>query len=132
MKRIIECVPNYSEGRNKAVIDRIVASIASVEGVKVLNVDPGEAFLNTSAVAAGPDGSIVAAMDRQLHEAGFDRITHCGRDFEGAVHTAYSLARPGDAVLLSPACASFDMFSCFEERGESFKDIVMKLGEKDR
>ena len=77
-------------------------------------------------------GETAPQLDRQLHEAGFDRITHCGRDFEGAVHTAYSLARPGDAVLLSPACASFDMFSCFEERGEIFKDIVMKLGEKDR
>jgi Glutamate formiminotransferase len=40
MKRIIECVPNYSEGRDRGVIDAIVAAIASVEGVKVLNVDP--------------------------------------------------------------------------------------------
>ena len=43
MRRIIECVPNYSEGRDRAVIDAIVAAIASVEGVKVLDVDPGEA-----------------------------------------------------------------------------------------
>ena len=43
MKRIIECVPNYSEGRDKSVIDAIVAAIAAVEGVKVLDVDPGEA-----------------------------------------------------------------------------------------
>ena len=41
MKQIIECVPNYSEGRDRSVIDRIVEAIASVEGVKVLNVDPG-------------------------------------------------------------------------------------------
>ena len=43
MKKIIECVPNYSEGRDRSVIDAIVGAISSVEGVKVLNVDPGEA-----------------------------------------------------------------------------------------
>ena len=43
MKRIIECVPNYSEGRDRGVIDAIVAAIAAVDGVKVLDVDPGEA-----------------------------------------------------------------------------------------
>ena len=43
MRRIVECVPNFSEGRDRSVIDQIVKAIASVEGVKVLNVDPGEA-----------------------------------------------------------------------------------------
>jgi hypothetical protein len=47
MKRIIECVPNFSEGRDRGVIDAIVAAIASVEGVKVLDVDPGEATNRT-------------------------------------------------------------------------------------
>ncbi|MBQ3658718.1 MAG: hypothetical protein II963_01005, partial [Bacteroidales bacterium] len=41
MKQIVECVPNYSEGRDKSVIDGIVGAIASVDGVKVLDVDPG-------------------------------------------------------------------------------------------
>ena len=43
MERIIECVPNFSEGRNMEVIDAIVASIEKSGGVKVLDVDPGEA-----------------------------------------------------------------------------------------
>lgn len=47
--------------------------------------------------------------------------------FDDAVKTASSLAAEGEAVLLSPACASFDAFKNFEERGERFKSIVKNL-----
>ena len=47
--------------------------------------------------------------------------------FKDAVDKAYSLAQEGWAVLLSPACASFDMFNNFEHRGEVFKQIVKEL-----
>jgi len=53
-------------------------------------------------------------------------IFKCG-DLETAVKKAHSLAVPGDVVLLSPACASFDQFENFEHRGEVFKKIVMSL-----
>jgi len=46
---------------------------------------------------------------------------------EEAVHLAYKSARSGDCILLSPMCASFDMFSNFEQRGRVFKDIVNRL-----
>ncbi len=48
-------------------------------------------------------------------------------DFDAAVRLAASLAQPGDTVLLSPACASFDHFKNFEERGEHFRSLVMAL-----
>ncbi len=48
-------------------------------------------------------------------------------DFEAAVKLAASLAKEGDAVLLSPACTSFDRFANFEQRGEFFTDIVNSL-----
>lgn len=48
-------------------------------------------------------------------------------DFPEAVNLAYRAALPGDVVLLSPACASWDMFKNFEERGELFKKIVLSF-----
>lgn len=48
-------------------------------------------------------------------------------DFKEAVILAHRTARPGEVVLLSPACASWDMFKSFEERGDLFKEIVFSL-----
>ena len=42
MNQIIECVPNFSEGRDKSVINKISEAISSTEGVYLLNVDPGK------------------------------------------------------------------------------------------
>jgi UDP-N-acetylmuramoylalanine--D-glutamate ligase len=56
----------------------------------------------------------------------FKRWT-CEEKFDSAVQLAFSKAEPGDAILLSPMCASFDQFSSFEERGETFKKIFKLL-----
>jgi len=54
---------------------------------------------------------------------------HCVSSVKEAVDTGYSLAKPGEIVLLAPACTSFDMFQNFEERGRSFKQEVRNLKE---
>ena len=59
MRQIIECVPNFSEGRDKGVIDQIVKAIGSVEGVKVLDVDPGEATNRTVVTFVGEPEAVL-------------------------------------------------------------------------
>ena len=69
MKRIIECVPNYSEGRDKTVIDAIVAAIKEVEGIKVLDVDPGEATNRTVVTFVGEPEPVCEAAFRGAAKA---------------------------------------------------------------
>jgi len=72
-------------------------------------------------------GDTAEQMRRQLLEAGFEKVHMAGYDFEKAIRMAQGLASEGWNVLLSPANASFDMFSDYEKRGEIFKEIVAKL-----
>ena len=60
-QRIIECVPNFSEGRDKAVIRRITAAIEASGGVKLLDVDPGEATNRTVVTFVGSPEAVVEA-----------------------------------------------------------------------
>jgi UDP-N-acetylmuramoylalanine--D-glutamate ligase len=58
--------------------------------------------------------------------AGHARVIPAG-SFADVLAVARAEARPGDAVLLSPACSSFDMFRNYEERGETFRRAVLAL-----
>ena len=69
MNQIVECVPNYSEGRDRSVIDRIVAAIATVKGVKVLDVDPGEATNRTVVTFVGSPEDVCEAAFRGAAKA---------------------------------------------------------------
>ena len=67
---IVECVPNFSEGRNMSVIKQITDAIESVEGVSLLNVDPGEATNRTVVTFVGSPEAVVEAAFRATKKAG--------------------------------------------------------------
>lgn len=74
-------------------------------------------------------GATAERMARELAPAvGAGVELHRCADLEDAVRRAAAAARPGDVVLLSPACASFDAFANFEARGDRFREIVGELG----
>ena len=69
MKKLVECVPNFSEGRDKSVIDSIAAAITSVEGIKLLNVDMGYDTNRTVVTFAGDAVVIVEAAFQGIKKA---------------------------------------------------------------
>jgi UDP-N-acetylmuramoylalanine--D-glutamate ligase len=69
-------------------------------------------------------GAASAKIAEQL--SGAVPLEHAGT-LESAVRSAHAHARPGDTVLLAPACASFDQFKSYEHRGEVFKSLVRQL-----
>ena len=75
-------------------------------------------------------GLIFMGLDNKPLHAFFDgkvsEITDV-QSMEDAVNAAYKMANEGDTVLLSPCCASFDLFKNYEDRGKQFKNCVRKL-----
>ena len=70
MNQLIECVPNFSEGRDLAIIKQITDQIELVEGVKLLNVDPGKATNRTVVTFVGSPEQVVEAAFRAIKKAG--------------------------------------------------------------
>ena len=70
-------------------------------------------------IAFGEAGPVV---EKDL--AGTVPIDLLGADFDAVIRRARDLAAPGDAILLSPACSSFDMFRNYEERGARFRELA--------
>ncbi|NUN69373.1 MAG: glutamate formimidoyltransferase [Bacteroidetes bacterium] len=80
MKKLIECVPNFSEGRNMAVIRQITAQIEQVEGVRLLDVDPGKATNRTVVTFVGEPEAVIEAAFLAVKKASeiIDMRTHTG------------------------------------------------------
>lgn len=71
-------------------------------------------------------GQTAPLILKTAEQYGYTSIKHCN-SFEEAVYDAFKACSDGDNVLLSPACASWDMFDNFEQRGHIFKNIVNKI-----
>ena len=101
---VIWIVGGIDKGNDYSEIKDLVAD--EVKGIVCLGVD-NEKIMNTFS----GDVDYIA------------QVTSAGE----AVNAAYNMASPGDNVLLSPACASFDLFENYEDRGNQFKDAVKEL-----
>jgi UDP-N-acetylmuramoylalanine--D-glutamate ligase len=123
---------NDSKGTNP---DSTMKAISAMDRPTVLllgGFDKHSEFMELfEAVKKGPIKAAVVlgqTADLILQAAkakGFTAVHRCDGGFEQAVDMARDLSEPGDAVLLSPACASWDMFDDFEQRGRVFKEIVL-------
>jgi len=80
MQKIVECVPNFSEGRDRAVIGEITAAIETVQGVRLMDVDPGESTNRTVVTFIGAPEPVQEAAFRAARKAAelIDMTRHSG------------------------------------------------------
>jgi len=121
-----------SKGTN---VGSTLAALSGMPGDKVVLIAGGDGKGQDfaplrEAVAAHARAVVLIGRDAPLIEqaiAGAAPIVHAGRSLEQAVRDCARLAQPGDCVLLSPACASFDMFDNYVHRAEVFVAAVREL-----
>lgn len=118
MKQLIECVPNFSEGRDMLVIKQITDEIEKVEGVKLLDVDPGAATNRTVVTLVGTPDEVIEAAFRAVKKAAeiIDMRHHKGE------HPRFGAT---DVCPLVPV-ANITM----EETVEYARKLAKRLGEK--
>jgi glutamate formiminotransferase/formiminotetrahydrofolate cyclodeaminase len=80
MRKLIECVPNFSEGRDMNVIDQITSEIKKIDGVKLLDVDPGKATNRTVVTFVGEPDQVIEAAFQAIKKASelIDMSKHSG------------------------------------------------------
>src|ERR1700751_5874644 len=80
MQQIIECVPNFSEGRDMNVIKQITNEVETIDGVRLLNVDPGKATNRTVVTFVGSPDVVIEAAFQAIKKAGelIDMSKHKG------------------------------------------------------
>jgi UDP-N-acetylmuramoylalanine--D-glutamate ligase len=128
----------------------VVKGVTFVNDSKSTNVDSLrkalESFSSVVLIAGGSDKGLDFSPLRELFRERVKHLIAIGEtadrfletfgdlipsvkvpSMEEAVREAFNRAERGDTVLLSPGCASFDMFENFEDRGEKFKEVVKKL-----
>lgn len=157
MKKIVECVPNFSEGRDMAIIDQISAEIKKIAGVELLDVDPGRDTNRTVVTFAGsPDGVEEAAfqaikkaaelIDMSRHSGAHPRmgatdvcpfVPVAGVTMEECVEIAKNLGRRVGENLAIPvylyeeAAASEERRSLAYIRAGEYEGLAEKLKKKE-
>ncbi|MBQ9637507.1 MAG: glutamate formimidoyltransferase [Prevotella sp.] len=119
-RRIVECVPNFSEGRNMDVIKQITNEIEKFKGVKLLNVDPGEATNRTVVTFVGDPESVCSAAFAAVKRAGevIDMRKH---------HGAHPRMGATDVLPLIPV-SGVTLEECAELARELAKRIADEAG----
>lgn len=134
--KTIDGITFYNDSKATNV-DSVVKALESFDKPVILlagghdKMTPLEEFMqlvkeNTKAVIFM--GEAADRFEEAAKEAGVEPI-YRAVSMRDAVEQGYKLAESGDIVLLSPACASYDWYSCFEERGDDFKACVQMLQE---
>lgn len=120
MQQIIECVPNFSEGRNKETIDAIVEAIRKGGDVSILNVDPGEATNRTVVTFTGSPEEVVEAAFQGVRKAGetIDMRLH---------HGAHPRSGATDVLPLIPI-SGITLEECAELSRKLAERIYTELG----
>ena len=125
---------NDSKATNTAAARKAIAAYSGPLHIILGGRGKGESFdglaaeLSTHEARAYLIGETAKEIAGALERAGV-AFEHSGT-LEQAVATAAGNARPGEVVLLAPACASFDQFENFEQRGDAFRSFVAKLGSR--
>lgn len=123
---------NDSKGTNP---DASIKAIDAMDGNVILIAGGYDKKASFDALIQSFDGKVkhmvlLGQTAPQIKEAGekagFEHAV-IEKDMDACVRKAFELAEPGDTVLLSPACASWDMYNSFEQRGGHFKDCVHRL-----
>ena len=126
---------NDSKGTNVDSTQKAIATMTKPTVLILGGSDKGASFAPLAeTIAASPQiahcvliGDTAAQIGRALAQAGYTAVSEAGHDFDRCIALCRALAQPGGCVLLSPACASFDMFKDFEDRGRVFKEKVLAL-----
>ncbi len=118
MKKVIECVPNFSEGRDLAVIKQITDVIESVQGIQLLDVDPGESTNRTVVTFIGEPGPVKEAAFRAVKRAAelIDMSNHKGE------HSRFGATDVCPFVPVSNAS--------MEECAEIARQVGQRIGEE--
>jgi glutamate formiminotransferase/formiminotetrahydrofolate cyclodeaminase len=118
MSAIIECVPNFSEGRNRAVIDQITKTIEGVEGARLLDIDPGKATNRTVVTFVGPP--------EEVCEAAFAAVARAAELIDMRHHTGEHPRFGATDVLPLVPVAGITM----EETVEYARKLAKRIGDE--